>query len=512
MNLLCVAAFFAAMRKTIAILLAAFLSVPVFAQDFRKIFDDFQRSAETQMRNFQESTREEFMQTLARQWQQFNAQEPEKRPVKPKPETAPEAPAPSPLQLPDISLDPVEEEVVDIPEFDPLSSDSPKVSPFEMPRPDANILIDMGGRNNYFSFYSMPVGMSTLTSLQGGRKPRLSSIEEKQVAKFWAALETSSNGSASFASEVLPALDRCRRTFDLNDWTLYRLVVSFVASQWDKESEQALVQVFILNHLGIDARLCRLDNHLSLMFPAQQIVYARPYIVIGGKNFYIMDDSSATSVYTYSERFSEQVTDMELALVHADRIFDILEPKVVEKELSILQMTLKVPYHQARCDFYMDFPQLSVEQYARTKVDETFSTALLKQLSFVRRIPDVDKAVLVIMRCIQVDFDYANDQEQFGIEKPFFLEENFEYPKNDCEDRSILMTYLVRELLGLDIVLLDYPEHIATAVYFGNVDVPGDFIMHNGKKYVICDPTYIGAGVGMEMPMFKDITPEVLEY
>lgn len=491
------------MKKTIAILLAAFLFSPAFAQDYQKIFDDFQKSAETKMRNFEESTREEFMQALARQWQQFHAQEPQKRPAKPKPEAAPEVPAPEPLDLPEIGLDPIEDEFVDAPEFDPVSAAAPKVDPFKRTDPVVN---------NSFSFYSIPVGMPAMTSLQDGRKPHLSSVEEKQVAKFWKALESAPNGSVSFASEVLPALDKYRRDYDLNDWTLYRLVASFVSSQWDAQPEQAVAQVFILNHLGIDARLCRFNDRLSVMFPAKQTVYACSYVVIGGKNYYIMTDQKYGSVYTYDCRFSENVTDMELALVRSDRIFDIQEPKTVEKKLPVLQTTVTVPFHQARCDFYMDYPQLPVEQYARARVDKAFSASLLKQLRPVTRIQEPDKAVLAIMRCIQKDFDYATDHEQFGKEKPFFLEENFVYPKNDCEDRSILMSFLVKELLGLDIVLLDYPNHIATAVCFGNLDVPGAYLMHKGKKYVICDPTFIGAGIGMVMSEYKNTPPTVLEY
>ena len=75
--------------------------------------------------------------------------------------------------------------------------------------------------------------------------------------------------------------------------------------------------------------------------------------------------------------------------------------------------------------------------------------------------------------------------------------------KNDCEDRSILFSFLVRNLLHLDVVLLDYPDHIATAICFSN-DVPGDYFYCNGKKYTVCDPTYIGACAGMTMDGYQN--------
>ena len=69
----------------------------------------------------------------------------------------------------------------------------------------------------------------------------------------------------------------------------------------------------------------------------------------------------------------------------------------------------------------------------------------------------------------------------------------------------------MRELLGLDVVLLDYPEHISTAVCFAE-DVEGDYLMLGNKKYVACDPTYIGADIGMSMPSMKKYSPIVVLF
>ena len=65
--------------------------------------------------------------------------------------------------------------------------------------------------------------------------------------------------------------------------------------------------------------------------------------------------------------------------------------------------------------------------------------------------------------------------------------------------------------MGLDVVFLDYPNHIATAVHF-NGEVGGDYLMVDGKRYTVCDPTYIGASIGMTMPQFKTVPAKVLKY
>jgi hypothetical protein len=120
------------------------------------------------------------------------------------------------------------------------------------------------------------------------------------------------------------------------------------------------------------------------------------------------------------------------------------------------------------------------------------------------------EAANMLLRFVQTAFDYQTDQQQFGIEKPMFIEESLYYPYCDCEDRSILYSYLVEEILGLDVIALDYPGHIAPAVAFSE-PVSGDAVYHRGRRYVICDPTYINANIGMSMPMYKGETPGVIE-
>ena len=87
----------------------------------------------------------------------------------------------------------------------------------------------------------------------------------------------------------------------------------------------------------------------------------------------------------------------------------------------------------------------------------------------------------------------------WGGDRAFFATETLYYPYCDCEDRSILFSRLVRDLVGLPVALLYYPGHLATAVAFQD-DVRGDCVMIRDKKYTVCDPTYIGAFVGETMP------------
>jgi len=87
-----------------------------------------------------------------------------------------------------------------------------------------------------------------------------------------------------------------------------------------------------------------------------------------------------------------------------------------------------------------------------------------------------------MLRFVQTAFKYKTDNENFVREKPLFPEETLYYEYSDCENRSILFAHLVQELLVLEVIGLNYPGHIATAVRF-NTNVTGDYITYNEKKY-----------------------------
>ena len=111
---------------------------------------------------------------------------------------------------------------------------------------------------------------------------------------------------------------------------------------------------------------------------------------------------------------------------------------------------------------------------------------------------DEAAAANILINFVQTGFQYKTDNEQFGYERPLFGDETLFYPYSDCEDRSILYAILVRELLGLDVALVYYPGHLATAVCFKGGPY-GDFFNVGEKKYTICDPTFIGANIGLTM-------------
>ncbi|NJO01779.1 MAG: hypothetical protein HC880_08900 [Bacteroidia bacterium] len=158
---------------------------------------------------------------------------------------------------------------------------------------------------------------------------------------------------------------------------------------------------------------------------------------------------------------------------------------------------------------YRDYPLTDLDVFFNAPPTEGAASALRDALTPHLKDKTEKQAADFLLRFVQNAFAYQTDQDQFGREKTFFMEEVLYYPYADCEDRSVFYAYLVRELLGLEVVGLDYPGHVATAVHFTE-PLNGDYLEWNGKKYLICDPTYLNAEVGQAMDIFRGQAAKVV--
>ena len=63
------------------------------------------------------------------------------------------------------------------------------------------------------------------------------------------------------------------------------------------------------------------------------------------------------------------------------------------------------------------------------------------------------EAVNILLNLVQTAFPYAKDVDAWGMERYFFADELWRYGDGDCEDKSILFSHLVRDILGLPVAL-----------------------------------------------------------
>jgi hypothetical protein len=182
-------------------------------------------------------------------------------------------------------------------------------------------------------------------------------------------------------------------------------------------------------------------------------------------------------------------------------------------KINGLNTTVDLPFNSKNIAFLDDVPQTVFPIYFVSAMPKESQKMLNEKFGRLKEQYSAQKAVEVILNFVQTAFDYKTDDDQFGREKYFYPEEVIAYPYCDCEDRSALFGWLVRNYLNLPIIGLQYPGHIATAVCLGeDISIDGATTFnYGGKKYYLCDPTYIGAGIGVEMPNFRTVTPKVIK-
>lgn len=181
------------------------------------------------------------------------------------------------------------------------------------------------------------------------------------------------------------------------------------------------------------------------------------------------------------------------------------------------EMSVRVSVNKNLLSFFNSYPTSEVggnfmtrwAMYANTPICKEAQNELYPQLKSHLSGYSQLEAVERLLNWIQTAFVYEYDDKVWGGDRAFFPDETLYYPCCDCEDRSILFTRLVRDLLGLRCILIYYPGHLASAVNFTN-PVNGDYINVNGNKFVVCDPTYIGASVGHTMPDMDNNSAKVI--
>lgn len=428
---------------------------------------------------------------------------------------SPSAPVASPAGIPDTQpRKPVTKVIRDTikaspaptaPRVKPVDNMTAKPSPTPSAKPSApsrgsSPLYTGGDGRRRISFcgvdYHVSDGLADAITLTG--------VSEKAITSAFESL---------YSTDYKPLLADLRtlRTNDLgNDWALY-LLIKQISESFVGRDESVVMRQFLLNMLGMRARVARVaeTNRLTLMIAPSVSLYGCPYITEGGTRFYEVEAKKPFSFFMCPKEAPDAKRKIDMSMASMPNMAESRKASTRTAPKYSTTVSTSVPVQ--RMEFYSRIPQCDYSVYATAHVDSKFASPVLGALRSAIEGKDEKTAANILLDFCQNAFEYATDPEQFGYEKPFFVEELFYYPKCDCEDRSILYRYLVKSLLNLDVVLVDYPNHIATAVKF-NGDYTGDYIMVNGQRYLVCDPTYMGASIGMAMPQFKSVAANVLRY
>ena len=328
-------------------------------------------------------------------------------------------------------------------------------------------------------------------------------FNETGYSNYW---NTMCNGNYC---HLIDQLFLFRNQMNLNDWAYYEMINAFTSVIHEDQTSANLFTWFLLIKSGFNARIGYENDKVFLMLPSLNEIYRLKYIHKNGLKHYI-PDASVEKVNTYEKDFSDAPRPFDLNLYRPV----LLGNNIKQRKLSFPYhdgiIDLKIDYCRNVIDFYNNYPHADFKIYFDAMVSPEAKESLANSLyPYIKDMND-EEAVQFLLTFIQKAFPYKTDEEQFGKEKYFFPEESLHYPYNDCEDRSVLFAYLVKSLLGLKVIGLHFPGHMATAVLFPD-GAKGNYVLYNNQKFTICDPTYIGANIGMSMPKYKTTEVKIIE-
>lgn len=398
-------------------------------------------------------------------------------------------------------------------EFRPLPYEdiTPTPSPLPQPKPIAPIRENDGDYQiASFRFF----GTDGQVRLPKNYSFKLKERSEEAYASAWEELSSEQYNNLIRDCLVL------RMEHQLCDWAYLMMLGAMSEAVCGKGTNEAtLLQAYVFCQSGYKMRLGFTEKRdLHLLFKSEHLIFDLDGIKMDDGLFYLLQPIEEEGLSVCDISYPEE---KPLSLwITQEQIFAERNSKVRQLIPADSLVTINTQVNENLIRFCESYPTSMIGEdiisrwamYAETPLSTKVRELLYPQLQNAMRkyqITDVVNAADWLLYWVQTAFVYEYDDKVWGGDRAFFAEETLYYPYCDCEDRSILYSHLVRDLLDLDVILVFYPGHLATAVAF-DTPVNGDYIDMNNKRFTICDPTYIGAPIGATMPDMDNKTAKVI--
>lgn len=477
-------------RVLFVVLCVSFLSL-LFAQDD---YEAWKSQQEKEMKQYISEQDEAFANFLEKNWEQFEMFKADAKDTTPKPATIPKV---EPRKIEEIEVTNKIKEIR-IP---------PKMQIEEKEQKDSMVTVEMteDPRIN-INYLGLPLELNYQQNVDIQLQ---SPINEKGIADFWYSI--SNIDHATFFAQT----SDYRKQLRLNDWG-YCLLLNEITNEVSGGSQNLsrLLLWFMLTKSGYEAKVGFAEDNVYLLLPCKNTIYGVSYVVIDDKRFYTLsfdkNQQLNISINTYDGKYPDADDLIDLSIKETPKVKSTLIEKELKFKYENIEYSIPVTYNQATAEYFKNYPQTDLEVYFKAPLSDEAAYSLTIGLKPILEGRTEADAANVLLRFVQTAFQYKTDGEQFGAEKSLFSDETLFYPYSDCEDRSIIFAYLIRSILNLNVIGLDYPGHISTAVQFQN-ELLGDKILYNSTNFIVCDPTYINANIGMAMPKFKEVQPKIID-
>lgn len=283
----------------------------------------------------------------------------------------------------------------------------------------------------------------------------------------------------------------------------YLFMVKKVARELNKEEDANVEQLFtyaVLSLKGYDVLLGVGNTGITLYGNTDFSIKNILFVTQNNKKYY---DLSFNQFKTPGEERS--VAKLNTQPTKSIRLNRLIPPslpkKMVHKTLPFEYegnvYFFTTTYNQHLVAYYKDLPDIELSKvYLNYGLSERGEHTLINQLKEATSYLSKEKTVDFLLAFVQ-SLSYAKDIDVIGHEKFSFPEESLANEFTDCEDRSMLFAYLVREVANLQSIGLMYPNasHMNVAVESWKKSNKSDIQVYE-MDFVVCEPSGSGFKAG----------------
>lgn len=297
---------------------------------------------------------------------------------------------------------------------------------------------------------------------------------------------------------ILRQMLSIREELQLCDWLYYQLIRKVADRLAPKQADYfryTTIKYHLLRSSGYDPMLVIGANRVLLYIRSPEPVYNLSYRMVNDQQFvclnqhdYGFQPGTGGPVIDVMRTGGSERRDFHYAInrmpVFPETSYETME---LHFEYARRKETIRFRVNPELKSIFANYPVTDYQNQFNIPVSHETSESLL--LSLRERIQGMDlrQGIGYLQQFTREAFPFARDTDIFGREKRMSPEETLLYSNSDCEDRSALFFWLVREIYDRPMVVLSYVDHVTIAVDMG--EGRGHSIAYKGKSYTICEPT-----------------------
>jgi hypothetical protein len=297
-----------------------------------------------------------------------------------------------------------------------------------------------------------------------------------------------------FIEDLAIELTAKKTEYNLDDIGLLKLLDLRIGRSYEDHNRQTFLKWKVLRNMGYDVLLVYakgvLDCFGSMNVNPLEVVYIHRF----GNRYNNLNFTDRT-VYgkrsVYPSGYPGLGEKLKFDMNTIPRINRHKSKRDIRFTYNQVHYSISARGNRSLMEYYNDLPQLDFSSnYIQPGFSPDAQSSVISELRRITSKMSKRESIGLLLTFVQSAFAYKPDFESQGREKYNFPEETLFATYSDCEDRSLLLAGLVREILDLNSVALYFEDdkHMSLAIEMEEYTNGFSFIFDK-KLFVACEPT-----------------------